>query len=74
MKTETWNAVIDENTCDECRALHGKPISEIGMIPPLHGTHDPQGRTPCRCTIQTEEHNRLKSQYLRQVEYAARHF
>ena len=52
-KTElVWNAVLDENTCDECRALHGKLIREIGFTPPLHGPNDPQGRHPCRCTYE----------------------
>lgn len=79
---EIWNAIIDGNTCDECRALHGKPISEIGMIPPLHGTNDTQGRTPCRCTIRTDNpaqegrptQDELRDQYTRMIAYNARHF
>lgn len=44
-----WHSVLDDQTCDECRALHGKPIMGIGIMPPLHGVCDIRGG--CRCII-----------------------
>ena len=44
-----WHSVLDDQTCDECRALHGKPIMGINILPPLHGANDPRGG--CRCTV-----------------------
>lgn len=52
--TDTWCAVLDEYTCDECRSCHGKPIMSLNMIPPLHGPHNSRGRRHCRCTIKPD--------------------
>ena len=49
--TIIWNANLDEFTCNECRALHGKSIVDIGFAPPLHGLNDKLHRKPCRCTV-----------------------
>ena len=49
--TIVWISQLDELTCDECRALHGKSIDDIGFAPPLHGLNDKLHRKPCRCTV-----------------------
>ena len=51
MTTLVWKTIIDENTCDECRALDGKTIDEIGFMPPLHRGNDSTGQIPCRCVV-----------------------
>lgn len=51
MTTLVWKTTIDENTCDECRALDGSKISDIGFMPPLHGGNDSTGQIPCRCIV-----------------------
>lgn len=51
MTTLVWKTTIDENTCDECRALDGMTIDEIGFMPPLHHGNDSKGRIPCRCIV-----------------------
>lgn len=47
-----WISVLDDQTCDECRALHGKIISSDDPRPPLHARFEndehPQA---CRCVL-----------------------
>lgn len=41
-KIERWVAVLDEDTCDRCRQLHGQEFRKgEGPQPPLHDE--------CRC-------------------------
>ena len=58
-----WHAVLDEQTCDECRCLHEKPLFGIGIRPPLHGLNDDRrGRKPCRCTIRWVKRSEFDSE------------
>lgn len=48
-----WRAVLDDQTCEVCRALHNKPIGGLGITPPLHHgrSHGCTRRGGCRCYI-----------------------
>jgi hypothetical protein len=53
MKHYIWTAVIDENTCDECRLLNDSQISKSAakdFHPPRHGK-DKDHKVECRCTL-----------------------